>query len=151
MKSGRIRTLRGSIASPMGVLKRQLILDDGRPNHGLKVLSFQMWSDVSTNISGISASLSLEVTPAGLSFFDAADNRQIAWFTSAFDYTGASPFAIAPFVVIDPNHVVNESLFIEAFCSPNVNYSYLIVCEEYTLSDDEAIISLIKERSQNVA
>ena len=151
MITGRIRTLRGSIASPTGVLKRQLILDDGRPNHGLKVLSFQIWSDVSTPSSGISASLSLQAIPAGLSFFDAADNRQIAWFTSAFDYSGGGTFSIAPFVVIDPNHIVNESLFIEAFASANVNYSYLIVCEEYTLSDDEAIISLIKERSQNVS
>lgn len=148
MKTGRIRTLRGSFKSTIQDMKRELILDDGRPNNGLKVLSFSMWTDVSNNDAFISASLLLELPPAGLPFFDASDNRQIAWFTSAFITTTPSAIYSGPDAHIDPNHVVNESLFIRAFGTPNIIWSYMVVCEEYTLTDDEAIITLIKERSQ---
>jgi hypothetical protein len=151
MISGRMRTLRGSFREPISDFKRQLILDDGRSNHGLKILSFQMWTDVTNIDAAISASLSLEDTPAGLPFFDAEDNRQIAWVSGAYITSPAQPFNIPYVSIIDPDHIVNESLYIRAFATANVVWNYLIVCEEYTLSDDEAIISLIKERSQNVS
>ena len=149
MKSGRIRTLRGSFTEPVGDLKRQLILDDGRANHGLKVLEFHMWTDSLNNEAFLAASLSLDMIGAGFPYFDAEDNRQIAWVTSGWNYSAPAPVVINPVAIIDPNHVVNESLWIHAFASANTRWNYLIVCEEYTLTDDEAIITLIKERTQN--
>jgi len=152
MKAGRTRTLRGSFKEPISDLKRQLILDDGRNNHGLKIKSFQMWTDVTNPDVFLSASLALEETPSGLPFFDADDNRQIAWVSGAWITSAPNAATSIPFVsIIDPNHIVKGSLFIRAFGSANIIWNYLIVCEEYTLSDDEAIISLIKERSQNVS
>ena len=149
MKSGRIRTLRGSFKESIGDLKRQLILDDGRHNHGLKILSFRMFTDQSNADAYISASLSLDQTQAGLPFFDASDNQQIAWYTQAQITTGPSAF-VAPYLqVIDPEHIVNEGLWLRAYGTANIIWSYLIVCEEYDLTDDEAVITLIKERSQN--
>ena len=150
MKPTRIRSLRGSFKSSIGDLKRQLILDDGRHNHGLKILSFEMWTDQSNADFFISASLSLDTIQAGLPFFDAGDNRQIAWFTTA--QMGNNPnaaFSSTPVQVIDPNHIVNEGLFLRAYGTDNIIWSYLIIAEEYDLTDDEAVITLIKERSQN--
>jgi hypothetical protein len=149
MKATRIRTLRGSFKESIGDLKRQLILDDGRHNHGLKILSFKMWTDQSNADQYISASLSLDTIEGSVPFFDAEDNRQIAWFTTAQQTTGPTAFAAQPVCVIDPNHIVNEGLFLRAFGTANVIWSYLITAEEYDLTDDEAVITLIKERSQN--
>jgi hypothetical protein len=108
-----------------------------------------MWTDASNMDAFISASLCLEVPISGLPIFDAGDNRQIAWFTSTQITTSPTPFVVPANQWIDPDHVVNESLFIRAYGTANIIWSYLIVCEEYTLSDDEAIISMIKERTQN--
>lgn len=148
MKSCRTRTLRGSFLEPLGDLKRELILDDGRLNHGLKIISFKMWTDLTNPDVFISASLSLDVT--GPQFFDAADNQQIAWFTVGYLTNNPNAHVAFPITAyIDPDHIVNESLYLRAYATPNVRWNYLIECEEYELTDDEAVMTLIKERSQN--
>ena len=136
----RVRTLRGRLTDTN---VRRIIVDDGRPNHGYKVTSFKVWCDPNA-ANGVFATL-------GLSYdmntgADASDNRQIAWsgntFSSATSSLGASLFE-----VVDPDHVVITDLYIAAVNTEGTNY--LITVEPVVLSDDEAILALIKERSQD--
>ena len=146
MKKGKCRSLRGSIQTTGSNVKHQLIVDDGLINNGLKIVSFSMWTDTGSGVMGLDANLSLAPMPAHASIMDASDNRQIAWICGGFDTN--IPIAIQMQSFIDPNHVVNRDLFIHAFASPAL-WNYLIIYEEYDLSDDEAIVQIIKETSQN--
>jgi hypothetical protein len=147
MKLKRVRSLRGSIQSTGDNIKQQLIIDDGLINNGMKIISFDMWttSGNSENTVGIDANLSLAQMPNHAATMDASDNRQIAWTTGGFDN---AILTMTYRTFIDPNHVVNRDLFIHAEATPNL-WNYLIIYEEYELSDDEAIVQIIKETSQN--
>ena len=146
MKGTRLRTLRGSIDTLDGNIKKQLILDDGRPNHGLRILDFQIWTDNLNPVGGGSFTLSMEViTPAAM--FNAEDNRQIAWAAGGYDNN--VPVAVTWRTIVDPDHIINRDLFLNGFCSVG-RWNYLITCQEYILSDEEAVISIIKETAQSV-
>lgn len=145
MKCTRTRTLRGMIEVDGTPIRHQLILDDGRINNGLKIVAFEMWTTSSGNQVGIDATLSLAIMDGGGPTMDASDNRQIAWTTGGFDNAIIS-MTYRSFV--DPDHVVNRDLFITADASDG-QWNYLIIAEEYELSDDEAIVQIIKETSQN--
>lgn len=146
MKKSRIRTLRGSIDTETGNIKKQLIIDDGRPNHGLKVIDFAIWTDNLNPVGGGSFHLATEVVPSAL-MYNAEDNRQIAWAAGGYDNN--VPIDVGWRTIVDPDHIINRDLFIAGFCSVG-RWNYLITCEEYILSDDEAIISIIKETAQSV-
>jgi hypothetical protein len=144
MRATRLRTLRGSVFAKDGVIKKQLILDDGRINHGLKILSFVMWSSTGGNEAGIDATLALALLPAGQAQMDASNNAQIGWVTGGFD----NAMNTAPLMaILDPDHVINRDLYLYAF-STEILWNYLIIAQEYDLSDDEAIVQIIKETSQ---
>ena len=51
------------------------------------------------------------------------------------------------FSLIDPNHIVIRNLVINNFGSEMANY--MVIMEAVSLTDDEAIIALIKERQQD--
>jgi hypothetical protein len=138
------RTLRGSF--PEGTT-RQIIVDDGRYNHGYKVISFVIAGspDLSANDAFGTLGLSEDIDVS----WDWGDNRQIGW--SGTTITGSAS-ASAPFSVIDPDHIVVNDLFIKGvFATAGIvgNINYLIEIEPITMSDDQAIMALIKERSQD--
>lgn len=138
------RTLRGSF--PEGTTRR-IIVDDGRYNHGYKVISFVAAGspDLSTNDAFATLGLSEGFDVS----WDWGDNRQIGW--SGTTITGSSSPA-APFSIIDPDHIVVSDLFIKGiFATAGVagDINYLIEIEPITMSDDQAILALIKERSQD--
>jgi hypothetical protein len=52
--------------------------------------------------------------------------------------------------VIDPDHVVIMDLYVQAYTNgSDTRINYLIEIEPVELSNDQAILSLIKERSQD--
>jgi hypothetical protein len=138
------RTLRGQFIE--GETKR-LIVDDGRLNHGFKVVRFVISGDPASSGNDAWATLSLDYdAPAN---WDWGDNRQIGWASTNVQGTaGLEP----PFSVLDPDHVVIMDLYIQgtvggAGGSSLINY--LIELEPMELTDDQAILTLIKERSQD--
>ena len=143
----KIRTLRGSIKSE-GQNKLQLILDDGRINEGLKVVSFECWCSSGLPTLGMDATLSLDLIPSGFNKFDAGDSRQFAWVTGGYD-NGIMTMSYRD--IIDPEHIINRDLYLYIDATAGALVNYLIVCETYELSDDEAIVSIIKETSQNTS
>jgi hypothetical protein len=133
-----MRTLRGRVAA--GETKR-LIVDDGRLNHGMKVKEFHVWaiSKASSDDPECSLGLDYDMSPN----WDASDNRQIAWAGMTTTVTTR----LMDFSLIDPDHIVIQDLWIQNFGSDPANY--LVLLEPVELTDDQAILSLIKERSQD--
>lgn len=140
----RRRTLRGQVQE--GVVKR-LILDDGRLNHGFKVIRFVISGLPSGSAQDAFATLSLDYdAPLDWNW---GDNRQIGWSSTNITSTSG---ADAPFSLIDPDHIVIMDLWIQGQVSGGGGtdvINYLVELEPVELSNDEAIITLIKERSQD--
>ena len=142
---GRIMTLRGQLNDPDQPvhMKRQLILDDGRLTVGYKVKEFFCWPMTYDSSTSFHAHLSTDVS-SDLDM-NASDNRQIAWvlFNTYTSAIGA---------IIDPDHIVNRNLYIRVKRGQDyLNYNYLIIMEEVSLSDDESIMTLIKNEAQDIA
>ena len=133
-----LHTLRGQMQPSS---KRVLIIDDGRLNHGMKIKEFHVWGI--DNDSGAEMSLNLNEENVG-SNWDASNGNQIAWSSQAGAAGVPSQYN---FSLIDPNHVVIQDLVINNFGTTVGNY--LVILEKIKLSDDEAIIQLIKERQQD--
>lgn len=156
MKSTRVRTLRGQITASGGKAFKQLILNDQLINRGLKVTGFFVWPEraSATQTQNITAILSYaRLTNADVEM-DASDNTQIGW---AFQVNSAAAvpsevYGGSGFLnqLIDPDHVINRDLFISLRQSTDRTYNYMIVCELLELTDDEAIVTIIKENSQSI-
>ena len=149
MKYGRTRTLRGQVTVVGGVGRANLIVSDGLVNLGLKINKFQAWESLLPNGTGNrfhSAILSLDTIASG-SAMNAGDNRQIAWAMSSVNGTDGN--IIQPYTIIDPDHIVNRDLFLTFTNTTDATYNYLIEAQVVELTDDEAIITIIKETSQS--
>jgi len=134
----KVLTLRGRLANGE---KKDLIIDDGRLNHGMKIKSFHVWGI--DNDSGAEMTLCFNTESVG-SNFDASNGNQIAWASQA---GAAGVPAQYNFSLIDPNHVVVQDLILNNFGATVGNY--LVIMEQVSLSDDQAILALIKERQQD--
>lgn len=157
-RRNKVRTLRGSVefaaragGSPANTGRRQLILDDGRINVGYRVIDFRIWN--SDMIGGDDAfpsqahlAMGLEVTSA---LPLASDNREIAW--AAYSVGGTND--ISDVRLTDPDHIIVRDLFLifpQVYNTTATSVNYYILLEEYDITDQEAIISIIKEESQDV-
>lgn len=141
MKLGRIRTLRGQIEVPAGGTdgKLSLVAADGLINYGLRITKLQVFAvDPSDSFIAI---LSYQIIPAGTQM-DAGDNRQFGWTI------GSGTGDVNP-MYLDPDHIINRDMFLSLVNSAPGTYNYLIEMQVVELSDDEAIISIIKETSQS--
>ena len=139
------RTLRGQFEE--GENKR-LIVDDGRLNHGYKVVAFHVAGPITESSNDAFATLSLSKDSS--KEWDWSDGRQIGW---AGAYMPGTAGVNAPYSVIDPDHVVIMDLYIQgqvASAGGTSAINYLIELEAIDLTDDQTIISLIKESSQDV-
>jgi len=144
MKMNRVRTLRGRIDIASGTTgKDQLIVDDGLLNRGYRVTGFFVWG-ASGGDTSFQATLSMN--PKVLDGeMDSGDNSQIAW-TFLGGGAGASIDRI-----IDPDHVIVRDLYITVERAGGAEgFNYMVVVEEYAITNDEAIINIIKEGSQSL-
>lgn len=154
----RIRTLRGTIefparagGTPANTGRRNLILDDGRINIGYRVIDFRIWNGDMIGfddafLTQAHLAMGLDITSA---LPRADDNREIAWAA----YTVGSTAEISDFRLIDPDHIIVRDLNIVLPLVSNTapaTVNYYILMEEYDITDQEAIVSIIKEESQDV-
>ena len=141
----RRRTLRGQFTEGETV---RLIVDDGRLNHGYKVTGFYVAGDGALSAANdVVATLSLDYdSPLSWNW---GDSRQIGWASNNVDSLSGHN---APFSVVDPDHVVIMDLYIQGQTGSAGGtgvVNYLIELETVDLTDDQAILTLIKERSQD--
>lgn len=133
----RVHTLRGRVSSES---TKRLILDDGRFNHAMVVKEFYVFPiDAIEDPRCVLAKQEEEIGTQ----FDAGNGNQIAWGAVAQSNSNADWNSI-----IDPEHVIVRDLFIKNISLLDANY--LVVLEAKTISDDEAILQLIKESNQDV-
>lgn len=157
-RRNRVRTLRGTVTfparagtDPVNTGRRELILDDGRINVGYRVIDFRIWnSDMIGFVNAFASQahlvMSLEPTSA---LPKASDNREIAW--AAYGATTAGP--LNDFRLTDPDHIIVRDMnliFPQVDNTLESTVNYYILMEEYDITDQEAIISIIKEESQDV-
>jgi hypothetical protein len=141
----RIRTLRGRTVVNGDVIR--LIVDDGQFTHGYKVLGFQVLA-VDPTSSTADCVGTLALSPSGADRWDLSDNRQIAWAGQTM-YGSSSPFP--NMATIDPDHIVVRDLWVWGFgTTADPGYQYLVTLEEVTITEDHAVLQLIKEVSQDV-
>lgn len=137
----RVRTLRGRLTDTN---VRRIIVDDGRTNHGYRVLDFRVWPDGgSADAVFASLGISFDMLPGAR----ADDNRQIGWAGSSWGVTAG--LGAGMWGVVDPDHVVITDLYVQATTAGTDPTNYIIIVEPITLNDDQAILALIKERSQD--
>ena len=134
----RIRTLRGRVD---GLQTKRLIVDDGRLNHGMRVKEFHVWAPSVAGSTDVECALGLDYDMAAEQ--DASDNRQIGWAAQ----TTSATSRVMQFSLLDPDHIVINDLYINNFSDDEANY--LVILEPVELTDDQAILALIKERSQD--
>lgn len=139
----RRRTLRGFVQANDEV--KRLILDDGNFNQGYKVIDFYILS-TDPRISTADGVGTLALDEDGARVWRLDDNRQIAW---AGHNMSSSAAPNANMYVVDPDHIVVRDLWVWGRgTSENPGYQYLVVLEPVSLTTDEAVLQLIKERSQ---
>lgn len=150
--SRRTRTLRGQLTTVGGKATKQLILNDQLINRGMRVTAFFVWPELYGSPGICQAILSYAQFPSDENM-DASDNRQIAWnfFENAEGTPPTSANSYSPITrIIDPDHIINRDLFVSLRASTNQTWNYLVVTEGITLTDSEAIITIIKENSQSI-
>jgi len=132
----RRRTLRGLLA---GNELRRLVVDDGRLNHGYIVKEFHVWSSSLSGQRNPEFVLSLnETTPDG---WRADITGQIGWAGMIVDLGGVE--SLQSFSLIDPDHVVLRDLYVKSISADGGNY--MVVLETIDLTENETILTLIKE------
>lgn len=132
------RSFRGKLAASE---QRRIIVDDGRFTHGMKIVKFVTFPVIASGPQLSSTTLSTQYdSNADL---DADDNRQIGWSITGFGATEVDNQS-----VLDPSHIIINDLYVRNN-SASEEVNYLIVAEPITMSDDQAILALIKERSQD--
>jgi hypothetical protein len=139
MKEG-LRTLRGRLATSEF---RRIIVDDGMLDHGHRVISFQVFPYAPAGATQ-QTPVTLGISPSMGPNMDASDNSQIGWSITTY---GTGPLEGGGTSVIDPNHIIVRDLFIRNE-NPNDQVNYIIVIQPVKLTEDQAIMALIKERNQ---
>jgi len=134
-----IHTLRGQVSANS---IKDLIVDDGMFTHGYKVTAFEVWA-VTMGGSGDPEAILALTDKVGITM-DAGDSRQIGWAVQSTTNTTR----VMSWNLIDPDHVVVRDLYIRNISDNTANY--LVTLEPVTLSEDEAVLQLIKESSQDV-
>lgn len=141
MKMTRVRTLRGQLLPSSGFAKKQILIDDGLINRGYKVTGFFVWA--ASGQETFNAALSFSPVIAA-SKMDAADNSQFGWSWKANLTSPQESF-------IDPDHVAVRDMHVTIMNTNADNlFNYVVILEEYSISNDEAIINIIKEGSQSL-
>ncbi len=140
---GKTRTLRGTCIDQE---VRRLIMDDGNFTKAYKVIDFQIVSIDPDNVSN-DAWGTLALDQDGARVWRLDDNRQIGWSGQRID--GGNNSVASVMSLVDPDHVVVRDLFVYGQSQSGLGYQYYVRLEKVDITDDEAILALIKERSQD--
>jgi hypothetical protein len=108
------------------------------------VKEFYVWTI--SQASGDDVDCILSLSPTVTAEMDASDNRQIGWARE----TTTAGTRLASMSIIDPDHVVVQDLWISNLAvTAGDEANYLVILEAKELSDNESVLQLIKERSQD--
>ena len=137
-----IHTLRGTIDS--GEVRR-LIIDDGMLTNAHRITRFDIFpEDMASGSADVSGMLVREAGAARQEWL-AEDNRQLGWSST----TMSTANSLNNFTsIIDPEHIVVRELYVTGYSNTG-RINYLVVIEPVKLTEDQAVLQLIKEHSQD--
>ena len=135
-----VRTLRGVILEGNAIKK---VMDNDLRGLGYVITDFVVWPwNMDTN-GYVSGKLWMgNDTDADTTNSQAQDNRAIAWSATS----GATAEAVQ-YRIIDPEHIITNQLHVVNHAA--IAMSYMITMRKVELSDNEEVMALIKERSQD--
>jgi len=140
----RTRTLRGIVRTNQGV--RRLIVDDGQFTRAYRVTRFEVIS-ADPSISSGDCYGTLALDEDGARIWNLGDNRQIGW---AGQNMTASSGPDRNFSLLDPDHIVVRDLWVfGSGTGATAGYQYFVELEMIDITEDQAVLALIKERSQD--
>jgi len=137
---------------------KHLVVDDGNFNNAWRITKFVVsYYDPTTSAAANRDSIGVLAThPEALNdglthvLWNWDDRRQVAW--AGMDFQGDTSVG-RTFELIDPQHVIVRDLYIgisASFETSAVFYNYFIELERVTLSDNQAVMAIIQEESQDV-
>jgi len=137
-------TIKGDVTD--NTVKR-LRLFDGQFDTGYRVVSFVIFpNNPASGNSDVYGCLATEEV-AATSEWTASDNRQIAWSSTN---AGGGYAMNAPFMVIDPDNMIIEDLYIYANDANDNPVNYQIVLHKYDITDYQGALAMVRNSSQNV-
>jgi hypothetical protein len=137
-------TLRGQLSNGE---TRRLIVDDGQFTQAHRIVGFYAFPVRPDNASeDVAATLALNQDAARITW-DAGNAGQIAW--AATGIAGSRDIQ-GTFSLIDPDHIVVRDLWVYGSGSASAPVNYLVILEPVEISEDRAVLALIKEVSQDV-
>jgi len=140
---------------------------------GWKVEAFYFWPKTVRAAIGtgdgqytINASLATDTigSPSFDDVADVTDNRQIGWIQIGYNLRDAAvgDFLTKPtgihdnMALMDPDHIVNRNLYINFYTtsdstvSPSREFNYLLILEEVKITENEAILQIVKGVAQDI-
>ena len=136
-----IHTLRGVVLDA-GSSKK--IFESPRSGTGWVVKEFYVWPyNMDSNLYSHGKLWKGDPTDASFVNSDAQNSQCFAW--SATSGTTAESVR---YDIIDPEHLITNELYVINTAAQAI--SYMVVLEQKEISADEEVLSIIKERSQDV-
>jgi len=166
---GRLHVLRGTLKDGAYYTHpKRLILNNGDFKRNYRVVEFTIFPNLNRKSGNIGSYAQITASPTWMANVALAleesgitegefrfnDSRQIAWFQG---YGASTPNQFRTH--LDPNHIIVQDLWIGGYAVDtsdgssevlSVGLNYHIVLEEVTTSINEAVLQLIKEKSQSV-
>jgi len=136
----KIHTLRGQF-NPAET--KRLLLGDGRLDVAYRVKKFIVAGDPSNAVNDAYGTLGFDSDMP--TTWNWGDNRQIAWAATRIQ---GNDSAEAPFSLVDSDATVVNDLYIAGGSGGTV-VNYYVELEEVHLTENETVLALIKERSQD--
>jgi len=134
-----VHTLRGVV----NAAEKKIVFDNDMRNVGWKIKEFYFWANNMDANPYVWGKLWIGNDDGGsLGFSDAQDNRAIAWAQGS----GSAPESVNT-TIVDPDHIITNQL--RVINGAGDSAAYLIILEQMNLTDDQEIMALIKERSQD--
>ena len=129
-------TMRGTM--PATELTRALVVDDGRYTNGFIIEEMRIWSAAAALPAGFNANACLSLYDTPPPTMNAEESGTIAWAAWIEDTTTG----IDQFFIIDPEHVVNQDLFLHNLGGTSMNY--LIRMRPVVMTESQGVLQLVK-------
>ena len=129
-------TMRGTM--PATELTRSLVVDDGRYTNGFIIEEMRIWSAGPSLPAGFSSNACLSLYDTPPATMNAEESGTIAWAAWIEDTNNG----VDQFFIIDPEHVVNQDLFLHNLGGTSMNY--LIRMRPMVMTPEQGVLQLVK-------
>jgi hypothetical protein len=130
--------------------EKEIRLFDGRFDTGYRITRFEVYPDTTVDPQNCSCKL---VTEPGTSLqgqtWNWGSSIEVGWSFAKIG-SGTSQLSDDRYAIIDPDNMIVEDLFIQAYSSDGdgQKINYLIELEKYDITDWQGALSMVRNKSQ---